>query len=85
MRYLRQMFVESSNDGEGMESADERDSGVRTSSEPTSPMASEAENDHVHFTASNFTVQLPSPLSTIANAGSEHRFVYTQYQNYNSP
>ena len=62
---------------DGLESADDRDSGVRTGSEPTSPLASEGENDRVHFSASYYVAQLPSSASIIANA-SEHRFVYTK-------
>ena len=61
-----------------LESADERDSGVRTGSEPTSPLASEGENDHVHFNATHLISQFPLPGSTLAQAGSEHRCVFSQ-------
>lgn len=80
LRYLRQMLVGSSPHSPlsgHEESGDERDSGVRTGSEPTSPLTSEWENDHVHFNASNFSAQLPSHVSTFAG-GLQHRFVYSQ-------
>ena len=77
---MRQMLPHFSWSGDqAHESADERDSGVRTSSEPTSPLASEGENDHVHFNGTNYLIyQLPLPESTVAAAGSERRFVFSQ-------
>ena len=70
LRYLRKIFAGTSpdplrNGDQGPQSNDDKDSGVRTSSEPTSPLTSEGEND-VHLV-------LPS-LSTMANA-SQHRYV----------
>ena len=57
---------------QGLQSSDDRDSGLRTSSssEPTSPLTSEVEND-THL-VSNFIAQLPSPAPDIADA-SQHR------------
>lgn len=79
LRYLRRMLPHFSWGGDqALESADERDSGIRTGSEPTSPLASEGENDHVHFNATNLISQYPLPGSTLAEAGSEHRFVFSQ-------
>ena len=79
LRYLRQMLVGTSpqvmSDGDqGLQSNDDRDSGVRTSSEPTSPLTSEVEND-AHL-VSNFIAQLPSPAPAIADV-SQHRHVTT--------
>lgn len=50
--------------------ADDRDSGVRTGSEPTSPLTSEGEND-AHL-VSNFITQLPSTAATQVDT-SQHR------------
>lgn len=82
LRHLRRMFVQSSSPtamsgDDGLESTDDRDSGVRTGSEPTSPLASEGENDRVHFSASYYVAQLPSSASIIANA-SEHSSSFTE-------
>lgn len=57
---------------QGLQSSDDRDSGLRTSSssEPTSPLTSEVEND-THL-VSNFIAQLPSPAPDIADS-SQHR------------
>lgn len=77
LRYLRRIFAgttpQTLRDGDqGLQSTDDRDSGVRTGSEPTSPLTSEGENDgHV---VSNFIAQLPSPAPMIADA-SQHRYV----------
>ena len=57
---------------QGLQSSDDKDSGVRTSSEPTSPLTSEVEND-THL-VSNFIAQLPSPTPGQADA-SQHRHV----------
>lgn len=57
---------------QGLQSSDDRDSGVRTSSEPTSPLTSEVEND-THL-VSSFIAQLPSPAPHRADA-SQHRHV----------
>ena len=57
---------------QGVQSSDDRDSGVRTSSEPTSPLTSEVEND-THL-VSSFIAQLPSPTPDLADA-SQHRYV----------
>lgn len=57
---------------QGLQSSDDRDSGVRTSSEPTSPLTSEVEND-THL-VSSFIAQLPSPAPYLTDA-SHHRHV----------
>ncbi|XP_078356214.1 uncharacterized protein LOC144641028 [Oculina patagonica] len=80
LRYLRRIFAgttpQALRDGDqGVQSADDRDSGVRTGSEPTSPLTSEGETD-VHV-VSNFIAQLPSPASMLADA-SQHRLSVTQ-------
>ena len=74
LRYLRKIFAGTSpealrNGDQGLQFNDDNDSGVRTSSEPTSPLTSEGEND-MHLVSS---AHLPS-LSTMANA-SQHRYV----------
>ena len=67
---------------QGLQSSDDRDSGVRTSSEPTSPLTSEVEND-THL-VSNFIAQLPSPAPDLADA-SQHRHVSSGlYSAYNT-
>ncbi|KAL9955265.1 hypothetical protein ACROYT_G036563 [Oculina patagonica] len=80
LRYLRRIFAgttpQALRDGDQeQQSADDRDSGVRTGSEPTSPLTSEGETD-VHV-VSNFIAQLPSPVPMIADA-SQHRLSVTQ-------
>ena len=50
---------------------------MRTSSEPASPLASEGENENA-FGASSLIAQLGTLPVTSTDAGSEHRFVYTQ-------
>ena len=81
LHYLRQLLTESSTH---QDSADERDSGVRTSSEPASPLASEGENENA-FGAARLTAQLRSLPVTSTDTGSEHRFVYMQGVQHASP
>ena len=64
LRYLRQMLGEAR-----VQCSDEKDSGVRTGSEPTSPLTSEGEND-LHR-VSNFIAHLPCPVGDL----SQHRYV----------
>lgn len=83
LRYLRKMLVQTNpqmdrGGDEGLQSTDDRDSGVRTGSEPTSPLTSEGEND-VRL-VSNFIAQLPSPVPTITDEP-QHRYVTQEIVN----
>lgn len=62
LRYLRQVLGEVR-----MQSLDDKDSGVRTGSEPATPLTSEGENDK-HF-VSSFINKLPFPIGDL----SQHR------------
>ena len=64
LRYLRQVLGEVR-----MQSLDDKDSGVRTGSEPATPLTSEGENDK-HF-VSSFINKLPFPIGDL----SQHRYV----------
>ena len=64
LRYLRQVLGEVR-----MQCLDDKDSGVRTGSEPASPLTSEGENDG-HL-VSSFIEKLPFPVGDL----SQHRYV----------
>ena len=68
---MGQFFV-----GRSPDSSDERDSGMRSNSEPTSPLVSEGENDHAHIGDSTRCIVRNSfPVLASADANdSEHRY-----------
>lgn len=62
--------------GRSSDSADEMDSGIRSNSEPATPVVSEEENDHAQIGVSRrFIVRKSFPVLASADANhSEHRY-----------